>query len=130
MRIGTVTLIRDRLRPVTPIWVDGANRKSDILYAEIDTGFSGWFTLPSRDIERLRLEYVRRSQILLASGSTMSVEVYNAAVVWWGPTLQVEVHKLETNPLIGMSFLKGNVLTIDARQGGAVEMEPATDPIA
>ena len=130
MRVGTVTLIDDRLRPVTPIWVEGASRESDILFAEINTGFSGWFTLPSRDNKTLGLEYARNSRILLASGSTMIVEVYSATVTWWGPTMQVEVHQFETNPLIGMSFLDGNVLTIDARQGGAVEMEPATEPIA
>ena len=123
-------MIGDRLRPVTPIWVEGPNRESDILYAEIDTGFSGWLTLPSRDIERLGLRYLRDSRILLASGSAMLVEVYLAEIIWWGPTLQVEVHKLETNPLLGMSFLSGKVLTIDARIGGSIEIEEATEPIA
>ena len=130
MRVGTVTLIGNRLRPVTPIWVEGGNQKSDILYAEIDTGFSGWFTLPRRDIERLGLEFARRSRILLASGSTVLVDVYSATVIWWGPTMQVEVYQLETNPLIGMSFLSGNVLTIDTRQGGAIQMEATHEPIA
>ncbi len=129
MRLGTVKFVRSRLRPLTPIWVEGATRESDVLIAQIDTGFSGWLTLPSRDIERLNLEFARKSRISLADGTWKLVEVYNATIVWWSAELHIEVHKLESDRLIGMSLLSGNVLKIDARDGGPVELEPATEPL-
>ena len=123
MRVGTVNWVKNRLRPLTPIWVEGATHESDLLVAEIDTGFSGWLTLPLNDIERLQLDFIRQSDVVMADGSSKRVAVYGAEIIWWGPTLKIEVHELETGRLIGIALLTGFMLKIDVRQGGSIEIE-------
>lgn len=125
MRVGTVRLVGNRLRPLTPVWVEGAAREADVLIAEIDTGFSGFLTLPRRDIERLQLNFKRHSEVVMADGPSKRVDVYDAEIVWWGPSQEIEVHELETDRLIGISLLTGSTLKIDVRTGGSVEIEPS-----
>ena len=126
MRVGTVRSVGNRLRPLTPVWVEGAAREADVLIAEIDTGFSGCLTLPRRDIERLQLDFKRQSEVVMADGSSKRVDVYDAEIVWWGPPQIIEVHELETERLIGISLLTGYMLKIDVRPGGSVEIESPT----
>ena len=123
MRVGTVRSVGNRLRPLTPVWVEGVTLEADVLIAEIDTGYSGYLTLPKSDIERLKLEFKRLSEVVMADGSSKRVNVYDAEIVWWDQPLRIEVHELETDRLIVISLLTGYTLKIDVRLGGSVEIE-------
>lgn len=130
MRIGTVRLSGERLLAITPIFVERSGGDLGVIEAKIDTGFTEWLGLPTRYIDDLGLDVVDVDKVTFADNTEKYVDVYAVNVIWGQQNYRVKVHNTGTMPLIGMSFLNGKVLTIDARHGGAVEIEPATDSIA
>lgn len=89
----------------------------------IDTGFTGELTLPSDLIERLGLPRIGELPITLGDGQIVDVEMYLAIVLWHGEERIVQVLSTEGKPLIGMSLLHGNRLTLDVVTDGEVTIE-------
>jgi clan AA aspartic protease len=88
--------------------------------AIIDTGFDGWLSLPSSIIFPLDLVWRRRGRALLADGSEIIFDIYEAIVIWDGEARRIPVDQAETTPLVGMSLLEGYELTVQAQPGGNV----------
>ncbi len=91
--------------------------------AIIDTGFTGYLTLSSSAIESLELPWLCREQGMLADGQLHIFDVYAATLTWDGRERIVEVEAADVEPLIGMSLLAGNKLTLEVRSGGSVMIE-------
>jgi clan AA aspartic protease len=89
----------------------------------IDTGFSGFLTLPSDVISRLGLSWEGRDVATLGDGTSCTFEVYLGLVIWDGQYREVYINESETVPLIGMRLLKGYDLRIQAIEGGLVTIE-------
>ncbi len=124
MRLGTVVLSRGRLLAVAAVFVEDSERDLVRFDAKVDTGFTEWLGLPAKDIEVLGLEVVGMDVVLMANNEERSIEVYSANVVWGLQHYNVRVHRVGTMPLIGMSLLHRHVMTMDARNGGAIEIMP------
>jgi len=88
--------------------------------AIIDTGFTGFLTLPPASIAVLGLSWLSRQPGILADGSVDVFDVYVATVTWDGQPRPVEVEAADTEPLVGMSLLDRHSLRIDVLSGGAV----------
>jgi clan AA aspartic protease len=101
--------------------------KSDIttqlVDAVIDTGFSGFLTLPSKVIAALNLPWKGRDIATLGDGTSCIFDVYIAIVIWDGQYRTIDINESETVPLIGMQLLRGYDLRIQAIEGGAVAIE-------
>lgn len=121
MIIGEVTA---ELEATVVLEARGANGNARQLTAVIDTGFTGFFTLPAILVSGLDLPWVGREHALIGDGSVHSFDVYSAIVIWDGRPREVEVNQTETVPLIGMALLVGHRLQIDAVVGGGVRIEP------
>jgi len=93
---------------------------TQLVDAVIDTGFSGFLTLPSDIISALRLMWKGRDIATLGDGTSCIFEVYIADVIWDGQYREVYINASETVPLIGMRLLRGYNLHIQAIEGGAV----------
>jgi clan AA aspartic protease len=91
--------------------------------AVIDTGFSGFLTLPSNIIAALDLTWKGRDVATLGDGSSCIFEVYIASVIWDGEYRAIDINESETAPLIGMRLLRGYELRIRAIEGGLVTIE-------
>ena len=115
---------------VTPVVFENAAGDLIPYHAKIDTGFTESIGLPREYIEALALEPIGTDTVRLADNQEHNVDVYTASVVWGSNRYIVRVHQLGTMPLIGMSMLRGFVLTMDTRPGGAVSIEAATGPIS
>jgi clan AA aspartic protease len=89
----------------------------------IDTGFSGFLTLPSDIIAALGLTWKGRDIATLGDGTACIFEVYIATVIWDGEYLTIDINESETVPLIGMRLLRGYDLRIQAIEGGTVTIE-------
>ena len=50
--------------------------------AVIDTGYSGFLTLPSRLVAELALPFVTSAQAILANGSEETFDVHGVTVLW------------------------------------------------
>ncbi len=91
--------------------------------AVINTGFSGFLTLPSSIIAPLSLIWRGEAQAILGDGRRHQFDVFSATVEWDGQERHVEVDVAETSPLVGMGLLAGHDLCIEAVAGGKVSIE-------
>ncbi len=101
----------------------GANEQEHEVQAIIDTGFTGFLTLPSTLIDSLGLEWHGRQQAILGDGSLRQFDVYAATVLWDEQARTVETDAADTEPLVGMGLIYGYELRIQAVDGGFVTIE-------
>jgi len=91
----------------------------------IDTGFTGYLTLPLEIIQRLGLDSLNASDAMLADGSSVRFNLYSVIVEWEEVQRNVEVIEAANVPLLGMSLLRGCSVHADVWDGGPVEIEVA-----
>jgi clan AA aspartic protease len=89
----------------------------------IDSGFTGFLTLPTEVIQLLDLVPRGNRQITLVSGTVVMMPVYLAVVDWRGELLEVTVLQTEQELLVGMAFLETSTLTVQVWDGGEVLIE-------
>ena len=121
MITGVVTAAR---HPVVRVRIEEPGGRSVEIEALVDTGFNGELTLPLATVEALGLEWLRSGRALLADGSDVLFDSYEAIIEWDGVMRSVTVDSADTDPLIGMTLLDGYELTIQAVVGGTVTIEP------
>jgi clan AA aspartic protease len=107
------------------------NSTTQLVDAVIDTGFSGFLTLPLSIITALDLTWKGRDLATLGDGTSCIFEVYIAIVIWDGQYRTIDINESETLPLIGMQLLRGFDLRIQAIEGGSVTIEslPTIDSV-
>lgn len=97
--------------------------KTKSIRAIIDTGFTGFLSLPQSIIDELNLPWRYRNRATLGDGSETLFDIYSAMSIWNGEYCDLEVNSAETEPLIGMQLLRGYRLQIDNVEGGLVIIE-------
>ncbi|MGB5594768.1 MAG: clan AA aspartic protease [Crocosphaera sp.] len=117
MIIGYVNANREA---IIKLAVLGENRQNQGIKAVIDTGYTGFLTLPSAIIAQLGLTWYMEQEGILGDGSLCLFNVYEASIIWDGQVRSVEVNESETDPLIGMGLLEGYELKIQGIAGGSV----------
>ena len=100
--------------------VSGPNGQEREIEAIIDTGFTGFLTLPPALVQALRLPWLCRQPGILADGSVEVFDVYIATAIWDEQPRTVEIEAANTEPLVGMSLLDRPALRIDVLTGGVV----------
>lgn len=96
------------------------NDKLKSITAVIDTGFTGFLSLPISLITELELSWSYRDRATLGDGSEVLFDIYDAMVIWGGQYREIEINAAETEPLLGMNMLRGYRLQVDTVQGGLV----------
>ena len=119
MMIGKVNQSCEATLPI----VVKNSAKTQFMDAVIDTGFSGFLTLPSDVIIALDLIWKGRDIATLGDGTSCIFEVYIAQVIWDGEYRTIDINESETTPLIGMRLLRGYDLRIQTIEGGSVTVE-------
>lgn len=97
---------------------NGAKLKS--INAVIDTGFTGFLSLPVAVIAELELSWSYRDRATLGDGSETLFDIYEASVIWAGQFQEIEINAANTEPLLGMRMLRGYRLQVDTIEGGPV----------
>lgn len=115
-------VVNQSCEAILPIVVKN-NATTQLVDAVIDTGFSGFLTLPSHIITALGLTWKGRDAATLGDGSSCIFDVYIAIVIWDGEYRTIDINESETVPLIGMKLLRGYDLRIQAIEGGFVEIK-------
>ena len=100
--------------------VTNENRQTKLITAVIDTGYTGFLSLPSEIITELNLSWTGIDRGTLGDGSEVTFEVYAAKIIWDGEDRDIPINEAETDPLVGMSLLYGYDLQIQAVEGGSV----------
>ena len=118
------------LNPNVTIAIAGGDGVFRSVECTVDTGFTGWLSLPQTIIRGFGLLYQGQRPVVLADGSERMVPIYLAFISWHNRTLPRLVHRSDGSPLIGMGLLSGSLLTVAAVEGGEVKIEeiPPTPP--
>jgi clan AA aspartic protease len=117
MIIGKVNQNREA---IVQLAVLGERKQPQGIKAVIDTGYTGFLTLPSTIIINLELIWYMQQEGILGDGSLCMFNVYEASVIWDGQVRAIEINESETDPLVGMGLLEGYELKIQAVAGGSV----------
>ena len=107
---------------VIPIVIKQGNKLKSV-NAVIDTGFTGFLSIPSSMIAELELPWSYRDRATLGDGSETLFDVHDASVIWDGQFREIEINSADTDPLLGMKMLRGFRLQVDTVQGGLVTIE-------
>lgn len=107
---------------VSVIDANGAPQQCDVI---VDTGFTGWLTLPEAEIRRLGLVRAGSRYSVIASGNEAEFDYYETSVLWHGRLHEIEVFQSIDQPLLGMELLEGSRVAVDAWDGGDVTIQEA-----
>jgi clan AA aspartic protease len=99
------------------------SKQTHLVDAIIDTGFTGYLTLPLAAIHSLNLQLYSREEGMLGDGSRCIFDVYVGLVIWDGEYRYIDINAAETDPLVGMSLLYDYRLQIDVVEGGIVTIQ-------
>ncbi len=116
---GSVNADRE---PVVRICVHDVNGQEHEYAAIVDTGFTGWLTLPRDLITALGLSWKELGAATLADGSQILFDVYEATVVWDGRVVAIPVDESDSEPLIGMALMDSFRILIEDMDGGSVQI--------
>lgn len=105
------------------VTVAGAGGELSLSEVVIDTGFTGALALPGTVIRRLGLVKRSGAQVTLATGEVKELDTYFVRVLWSGVFRLAIVFETEDQSLLGMQLLRGNVITMQAWDGGDVIIE-------
>lgn len=106
-----------------PLVVHAIHGQEEAIEAIIDTGFTGFLTLPPMLIKALGLPWLGRQRAKLGDGSERFFDVYAATILWDGQVRTVETDATDTEPLVGMCLLAGHEVRIQVLDGGNVTIE-------
>ena len=120
MMIGNVN---SRREAIIQLAVLGENNQRRGIKAVIDTGYTGFLTLPSALIAKLGLTWFMQEEGTLGDGSLCMFNVFEAFIIWNGQIRAVEINESEAEPLVGMGLLEGYELNIQGLAGGTVTIK-------
>ncbi|CCI34809.1 hypothetical protein [Microcystis aeruginosa] len=103
--------------------VGNLDSQRQMIDAVIDTGFTGFLTLPSSVLADLNLRAYRREEGILGDGSTCIFDVYRGLVIWDGELRRIDINESDTEPLVGMGLLYGYRMQLDVIEGGTVTIQ-------
>ena len=115
--------VNQRIEAIIPITIRNALLRDVTLDAIIDTGFSGYLSLPLATITALQAPLIETRPFSLGNNVRVDFDLYGATIVWDGQERDILVLASEAHPLVGMSLLNGFRITIDAIDGGQVYIE-------
>ena len=115
--------VNSRREAIVQFVVIGEGNQQKGVKAVIDTGYTGFLTLPSAIIMPLGLTWFMQEEGILGDGSMCMFNVFEASVIWDGQLKPIEINESETDPLVGMGLLEGYELNIQGFVGGLVTIK-------
>lgn len=113
-------VVNAALEAVVPLRIQGPEGRTQEVRAVVDTGYSGFLTLPTGLVVELGLPFAYMGQALLANDTEVDFDVHYATVLWDDQPRDIEADATGSTPLIGMLLLDGHGLEIQVRDGGRV----------
>ena len=108
------------LEAIVTLSVRGPTGQARGIEAVIDTGYSGFLTLPPSLVEELALPFRFRGRAFLANGSEETFAVHGVTALWDGHLRYIEADAVGPTPLVGMALLGRHDLNIEVESGGRI----------
>lgn len=96
----------------------GPSGSQSTVTAVMDTGSSEHLTLAPGTIAALQLPIRQTAQFALADGTTVSLDMYRAEVLWDGRWRSILVTAAAGGSLFGMALLRRHRVVMDVVDGG------------
>ncbi len=94
----------------------------------VDTGYTGFLTLPPATIVTLDLKWRGIKDVVLGDGCTQRFDVYSARIIWNGKFRPInKVNEADTDSLVGLGLLYGYQMYIQIKDGGSVKIRSLQD---
>ena len=100
--------------------LQGPDGRTRDIEAVVDTGYSGFLTLPTALVAELGLPFAFMGQAFLANDAEVDFDVHYVTVLWDDQPRDVEADATGSTPLVGMLLLDRHNLNIDVEDGGRV----------
>jgi clan AA aspartic protease len=117
-----VGIVRGR-EPLIRLTIRGLRGREHEIEAVVDSGYTGWLTLPPTVIAALNLRWQTFGRGILADGSVNAFDVYHAKVVWDGRIRSVFVDEFDSTPLVGLAMMRGYEYRMQVRARGKVTIK-------
>ena len=121
MITGHINSKLEAIIAITIVAKDGKIREFEAL---VDTGYTGFLTLPLAILAELNLEIFASGRLTMADGHAVDVDLYQATILWDGQPRTIEVDALESEVLVGMSLLEGYDLHVHTVVDGQITINP------
>ncbi len=113
-------VVNDAYEAVVALSLQGPGGRAQDIEAVIDTGYSGFLTLPATLVTELGLPFAYVGRAFLANDDEVSFDVHDVTVLWDGQPRYVKADATGSTPLVGMLLLYGHSLNIEVESGGRV----------
>ena len=117
-------VVNDALEAVVTLTLQGPAGQAQDIEAELDTGYSGFLTLPNTVVTELGLPFAYIGRALLANDDEVTFDVHDATVLWDGRPRHIKADATGSTPLVGMLLLDNHRLVMDVVRGGRVTVWP------
>ena len=108
---------------VIALHLQGPEGRTRDIEAVVDTGYSGFLTLPAVLVAELGLPFAYVGQAFLANDDEVSFDVHDVTVLWDGQPRYIEAGAVGATPLVGMALLHSHNLNIEVEDRGRVIIE-------
>jgi clan AA aspartic protease len=112
---------------IVRIVIGDLGKQRVVVDAIIDTGYTGFLTLPPSTIAELNLLWRGSEEGVLGDGSTQRFDVYSATVIWDGEFRTIKINESNTNSLMGVGLLYGYEVCIKTINGGMVTIKALSE---
>lgn len=107
-------------KAVVPLSLQVPEGRTEDIKAVLDTGYSGFLTLPVALVVDLRVSVAYVGRAFLANDGEVEFDVHDVTVLWDGQPRHVRADATGSTPLVGMALLNGHNLYVDVAVGGRV----------
>ena len=105
---------------VVSLSLQGAEGQTQDIEAVVDTGYTGFLTLPPALVDELELPFAYVGRAFLANDDQVEFHVHDVTLLWDGEPRDIEADATGSTPLVGMLLLNGHDLKIQVGDGGRV----------
>ena len=105
---------------VVSLSLQGAEGRPRDIEAVVDTGYTGFLTLPPALVNELGLPFAYVGRAFLANDDQVEFNVHNVTLLWDGEPRDIAADATGSTPLVGMLLLDGHSLNIEVESGGQV----------
>ena len=116
-------VVNDAYEAVVALALQGPGGQVQDIEAVIDTGYSGFLTLPATLVTELELPFAYVGRAFLANDDEVIFDVHDVTVLWDSQPRPIKADATGSTPLVGMLLLDRHDLNIEVESGGRVVIQ-------
>ena len=116
-------VVNDAYEAVVALSVQGPAGQPQDIEAVIDTGYSGFLTLPAALVTKLGLPFAYIGRALLANDDEVTFDVHDVTVIWDGQPRHIKADATGSTPLVGMLLLDKHSVNLEVERWGRVVIQ-------